>query len=147
MGDFSKEINSNFPNEHLKALLNIKYTANYLDTIGNTILKPFNISEQQYNILRILRGSKEAITVKTVKDRMVQKSPNTTRLMDKLCDKGLIERTRCENDRRVVYVKINKKGLTLLEEIKIVDFESYMNQISENEAKILNELLDKIREK
>lgn len=100
MGDFSKEINSTFPNERVKALLNIKYTANYLDTIGNAFLKPFNISEQQYNILRILRGAKEAITVNAVKDRMVQKSPNSTRLMDKLCDKGFIERVRCENDRR-----------------------------------------------
>ncbi len=75
MAEFSKEINSKFPNERVKALLNIKFTANYLDHIGNAHLKPFNISEQQYNILRILRGAKEAITVKTVKDRMVQKSP------------------------------------------------------------------------
>ena len=81
MGNFSEDINSKFPNERIKAMLNIKYTANYLDSIGNSILKPFNISEQQYNILRILRGAKAAITVKTVKDRMVQKSPNATRLM------------------------------------------------------------------
>ncbi|SNR52378.1 DNA-binding transcriptional regulator, MarR family [Lutibacter agarilyticus] len=147
MAEFSKEINSTFPNERVKALLNIKFTANYLDTIGASMLKPFNISEQQYNILRILRGAKEAITVNSVKERMVQKSPNSTRLMDKLCDKGLIERTRCENDRRVVYVKINAKGLALLEEIKIDDFDNYLNSISDKEAKVLNELLDKIREK
>jgi len=67
MADFSKEINSVFPNERVKALLNIKFTANYLDNIGNEILKPFNISEQQYNILRILRGAKESITVNSVK--------------------------------------------------------------------------------
>lgn len=145
MTEFSKEINSKFPNERVKALLNIKFTANYFDNIGNTHLKPFNISEQQYNILRILRGAKRAITVKTVKDRMVQKSPNSTRLMDKLSDKGFIERTRCENDRRVVYVKINEKGLNLLEAIKIDDFDSYLSSISIKEAKMLNELLDKIR--
>jgi len=145
MADFSKEINSVFPNERVKALLNIKFTANYLDNIGNAILKPFNISEQQYNILRILRGAKDAITVKSVKERMVQKSPNATRLMDKLCDKNLIERVRCENDRRVVYVQINEKGLALLDEIKIEDFDDYMNNISEKEAKLLNELLDKLR--
>lgn len=146
MAEFSKEINSKFPNERIKALLNIKFTANYLDNIGNAHLKPFNISEQQYNILRILRGAKEAITVKTVKDRMVQKSPNATRLMDKLCDKGLIERLRCENDRRVVYVKINEKGLALLEKIKLDEFDSYLNNLSDAEAKLLNELLDKFRE-
>lgn len=147
MAEFSKEINAKFPNEKLKALLNIKFTANYLDTIGTSILKPFNISEQQYNILRILRGAKEAITVNSVKERMIQKSPNTTRLMDKLCDKGLIDRSRCENDRRVVYVQINEKGLTLLNEIKIEDFENYVDTISEQDAKLLNELLDKVRGK
>lgn len=145
MGNFSKEINSTFPNERVKALLNIKYTANYLDTIGNAILQPFNISEQQYNILRILRGSKEAITVNTVKDRMIQKSPNTTRLMDKLCDKGFIERVRCENDRRVVYVKINDKGLALLNKINMNEFDSCMQNISEKDAKLLNDILDKLR--
>ena len=147
MTEFSKEINSTFPNERIKALLNIKFTANYLDTIGASMLKPFKISEQQYNILRILRGAKEAITVNSVKERMVQKSPNSTRLMDKLCDKGLIERVRSENDRRVVYVEINKKGLALLDEIKMDDFENYLNSISDKEAKVLNELLDKIRGK
>ena len=145
MAEFSKEINSTFPNERIKALLNIKFTANYFDNIGNTALKPYNISEQQYNILRILRGANKLITVNTVRDRMVQKSPNATRLMDKLCDKGLIERERCENDRRVVYVKINEKGLNLLENIKMEDIESILNNISEKEALQLNTLLDKIR--
>jgi DNA-binding MarR family transcriptional regulator len=145
MGDFSKEINSTFPNENVKALLNIKYTANFLDTLGNTFLKPYNISEQQYNILRILKGAKGPITMSKVKERMVQKSPNSTRLMDKLCDKGFIERVRCENDRRVVYVQINEKGLALLNEINMDEFNKYINKISEKEAKQLNELLDKIR--
>ena len=103
MGAIAKDINSKFPNEKVKALINIKYTANWLDTIGNEILKPNKISIQQYNILRILRGSEKAITVTTIKERMIQKSPNSTRLMDKLCDKNLIERTRCENDRRVTF--------------------------------------------
>jgi len=145
MGDIAKDINSKFPNEKVKALINIKYTANWLDTIGNEILKPHKISIQQYNILRILRGAKKAITVNTVKDRMIQKSPNSTRLMDKLCNKGLIERTRCENDRRVVYVKISEKGLQLLSKINIEEFDSYMNSITEEEAKTLNKILDKIR--
>jgi len=145
MGDIAKDINSKFLNEWVKALINIKYTANWLDTIGNEILKPHKISIQQYNILRILRGAKKAITVNTVKDRMIQKSPNSTRLMDKLCNKGLIERTRCENDRRVVYVKISDKGLKLLSKINIEEFDSHMNSITEEEAKTLNKILDKIR--
>ena len=145
MGDIAKDINSTFPNEKVKALINIKYTANWLDTIGNEILKPYKISIQQYNILRIARGAEKAITVNTIKERMIQKSPNATRLMDKLCDKNLIERTRCENDRRVVYIKISEKGLKLLDKINIDEFDSQMNTITEDEAKLLNKLLDKIR--
>jgi DNA-binding MarR family transcriptional regulator len=76
---------------------------------------------------------------------MVQKSPNTTRLMDKLCDKGFIDRVRCENDRRVVYVKISTAGLTLLNEITIEEFDNCLTNISESDAKKLNEILDKIR--
>jgi len=145
MGDISKDINSKFPNEHVKALINIKYTANWLNTVGNEFLKPFKISNQQYNILRILKGANDSVTVNMVKERMIEKSPNATRLMDKLCDKGLIERMRCENDRRVVYVKISEKGLKLLDKIKMEEFDNHMNSITEEEAKKLNEILDKIR--
>ncbi len=145
MGDISKDINSKFPNERVKALINIKYTANWLNTMGNEFLKTSKISNQQYNILRILKGANEAVTVNMVKDRMIEKSPNATRLMDKLCDKGLIERTRCENDRRVVYVKISEKGMKLLDKINVDELGKPMNAISEEEAKILNAILDKIR--
>lgn len=145
MGDLAKEINSKFENERTKALINIKYTANFLDNIGNEILKPFYISEQQYNILRILRGAKKAITVNSVKERMIQKSPNSTRLMDKLCDKKLIDRMRCENDRRVVYVKITERGLKLLNRISLNLLNEKMNSLTEKEAQLLNNLLDKIR--
>ena len=145
MGDLAKEINSKFPNEKVKALLNIKYTASWLDQIGNEILKPYKISEQQYNILRILRGAGKAITVNEVKERMIQKSPNATRLMDKLFDKQLIERTRCENDRRVVYIKITKNGDDLLEKINMKEFDDVLKVLTEQEAKTLNTLLDKIR--
>ena len=145
MGDLAKEINSTFPNQRVKALLNIKYTASWLDQIGTELLKPHNISEQQYNILRILRGAAKQITVTEVKERMIQKSPNTTRLMDKLCDKKLIDRNRCESDRRVVFVKITKKGLDLLERINLSDFHDYMERLTDGEAKLLNDLLDKLR--
>lgn len=145
MGDLAKEINSKFPNEFVKALINIKYTANYLDNIGNEILKPHKISVQQYNILRILRGAGKAISVNTVKERMIEKSPNSTRLMDKLCEKNLIERTRCDHDRRVVYIKITKRGLKLLDEVNMDEFDKHMNKIELNEAEALNRILDKLR--
>ncbi|UCE93240.1 MAG: winged helix DNA-binding protein [Flavobacteriaceae bacterium] len=145
MGDFAKEINASFTSERLKALLNIKFTSNWLDQIGSEILKPYNISEQQYNILRILRGAEKEMAVNQVKERMIQKSPNSTRLMDKLCEKKLIARSRCENDRRVVFVKISDKGLKLLEDIDMSEFDKYINRLSEKEAVKLSELLDKIR--
>lgn len=145
MGDIAKDINSKFPNEHIKALINIKYTANWLDSLGNEILKPFFISLQQYNILRILNGAGEALKVNTVKERMIEKSPNTTRLMDKLCDKNLIERIRCENDRRVVYITITDKGKELLKKINIESFNNQMKNITQDEARLLNTILDKIR--
>ena len=145
MGDLAKDINSKFDNEYVKALINIKYTSAYLDNIANKILKPHNISEPQYNILRILRGAGKEINVNTVKERMIQKSPNSTRLMDKLYDKKLIKRSRCESDRRVVYVEISKDGLALLERINFKALDKYARSLTAGEAKTLNKLLDKIR--
>ena len=145
MGDLSKDISSSFPNERVKALINIKYTASYLDQVGAAMLRPYGISEPQYNILRILRGAGKAITINQVKERMVQRSPNSTRLMDKLCEKNLISRSRGEQDRRVVYVKIEGKGLDLLKKISFDEFEKHMNRLSDEEAQHLNQLLDKIR--
>ena len=145
MGDLAKDINSTFPSEKVKALINIKYTAGWIETQSNDVLKPHQISIQQYNILRILRGAKQQVTVQTVKDRMIEKSPNTTRLMDKLCAKNLIERIRCENDRRVVYVKIANPGLKLLKEINMENSEDLMSKLNQEELVLLNSLLDKIR--
>jgi DNA-binding MarR family transcriptional regulator len=145
MGDISKDINSKFENSKLKALINIKYTSNWLNSKENDFFKPYGISPQQYNILRILRGAKDKIKVQVVKDRMVERAPNATRLMDKLCDKNLIERDRCEHDRRVVYVKITKEGLVLLSTIDIQENFKFLEKISEEEAVTLSAILDKIR--
>ena len=145
MGNLEKDLNAKFESEWLKAIINIKYTAGWLDQLGNQILKPFNITEPQFNILRILRGAKEPITVTTIKSRMIQKSPNATRLMDKLCDKKFIERVRCENDRRAVYVEISKDGLEVLEKINMNKMNKNLNILSEIDVVKLNNLLDKIR--
>ena len=145
MGDISKEINSKFANNRIKALLNILYTANWISGFQNEFFKSYGISPQQFNILRILKGADEPVNVQIIKDRMIERSPNATRLMDKLCDKGFIERVRCENDRRVVYVKINDDGLALLNKINMNEFDSCLNKISEKEAKHLNDILDKLR--
>jgi DNA-binding MarR family transcriptional regulator len=145
MGDISKDIQSNFPSEKVKALINIKYTANWLLNKEITFFKPYGISPQQYNILRILRGAGEAIKVQLVKERMIERSPNTTRLLDKLYDKKLITRYRCKVDRRVVYIEISDEGLLLLSEIDRVEKSGFLNNITDDEAILLSGLLDKIR--
>lgn len=133
--------------EKMKAIFLLKITANWLESVGNELLKKYQITIQQYNILRILRGAGEAITVQTVKERMIERSPNTTRLMDKLIAKKLIDRTRCENDRRVVYVKINKNGLSLLNKIPIENYEKHLDILTEEEIQTINQILFKLIKK
>jgi DNA-binding MarR family transcriptional regulator len=145
MGDLSKDINTTFPNDKVKALLNIIYTANWISSKQNAFFKEFGLSPQQYNILRILRGAGEPITVQTIKDRMLERAPNATRLMDKLCAKNLIERVACADDRRVVHIAIKKAGLSLLKEIDANQKEDVLRNLNLKEAKTLSDLLDKIR--
>ena len=145
MGDIGKDIFSKFPNNKVKALINIKYTANWISSLENEFFKPYGISPQQYNILRILRGAKEPIKVQTIKDRMIERAPNATRLMDKLCDKGFISRIRCDHDRRVVYISITDRGLELLGTIEENNELIFLDRLTEQEAGLLSDLLDKIR--
>ncbi|MDX8552731.1 MarR family transcriptional regulator [Tenacibaculum sp. 1B UA] len=146
MGDISKDINSKFQNDKIKAFINIKYTANWISSKENEFFKQYSISSQQFNILRILRGAKEAIKVQTIKDRMIERAPNATRLMDKLYEKKLIDRVRCEHDRRVVYISITQQGKKLL---KVIDDNlhlDFIDNLTEEEATQLSDLLDKIRQ-
>jgi MarR family transcriptional regulator, 2-MHQ and catechol-resistance regulon repressor len=143
------EIKTTFKDERFKAMINIKFTANWMNSIQNKSLENFGLSIPQYNILRILRGAKgDSLSVTTIRDRMVEKSPNTTRLMDKLIDKKFIERVRCEQDRRVVYVTITQAGLDLLDQMdeQLNAMDDFMSRISLQDAEILNNLLDKLRE-
>jgi len=145
MGNFAEEVSSTFKSEHHKAFFNLKYTSSYLSSIIDVVFTKSNISSQQYNVLRILRGAKKAIKVSSVKERMIEKSPNTTRLMDKLVSKNLIIRSRREEDRRAVYVEITELGLDLIDEIKVDDDLLELDKISTEEAFELNRILDKIR--
>jgi len=142
-------IQSKFTTPQVKVIANLKYTANVVGAMQNSFMGQFGLTMPQFNILRILRGAKCEITVNTIKERMIEKSPNTTRLMDKLIDKELIERTRCNEDRRVVYIKITDAGLELLAEIDVKikdewDTFSPVN-ISDEDANLLSDLLDKLR--
>ncbi len=145
MGDIAKDIQSTFPSEKVKALVNIKYTANWIESNQTAFFKPYGISPQQFNILRILKGAGEPIKVQTIKDKMIERAPNATRLMDKLCAKDLIDRIPCPNDRRVVHIEITKDGIALLSKIKKEDHEDLLKNLSQKEAKQLSDILDKIR--
>jgi len=145
MGDISKDINSKFANYKIKASLNIIYTANWINSHQIKFFKPYGISPQQYNILRILKGAGEPLNVQTIKDRMVERSPNATRLMDKLCAKNLIERIACPRDRRVVHINITKGGIDLLNKICKHLKNDILDNLTEKEAIQLSDLLDKIR--
>ena len=145
MGDLSKDINSKFANNKVKALLNIIYTANWISSHQNEFFKSYGISPQQYNILRILKGANEPLNVQTIKDRMSGRSPNATRLMDKLCAKKFIERCPSEHDRRVVKIAITKKGHALLDSIPDNFNHELLKNLNEEEAEQLSKLLDKMR--
>ncbi len=145
MGDIAKDINSKFDTVKDKALINILYTASWISSFQNEFFKPFGISRQQYNILRILKGANEALNVQTIKKRMIERSPNATRLMDKLYAKDLIERFPCEDDRRVVFINITQKGRELLGAISKDFNQDLLRNITEEEAVQLSGLLDKMR--
>ncbi|MEN9997913.1 MAG: hypothetical protein RI922_903 [Bacteroidota bacterium] len=144
-----EEIKSSFTSPQQRAIVNIRFTSNFLGNIQNQFMSKYDLSMAQFNILRILRGAKDMINVNTVKERMIEKSPNTTRLMDKLIDKGLIERMRCTEDRRVVYVKISEQGLNLLADMdRSLDVNTLIKaNLTDDEANTLSDLLDKVREK
>ena len=145
MGDLAKDINSKFENNRVKAMLNIIYTANWINSCQNEFFKDFGISPQQYNILRILNGAGVALNVQTIKERMLERSPNATRLMDKLCAKDYIERLPSEQDRRVVKIAITKNGIDLLTSIPKNLNKDLLKNLTEEEAIQLSDLLDKMR--
>lgn len=149
MPSIGEELVSRFESEQQKAILNILFTSNWLRTNHTILLAPYGLSMQQYNILRILRGAKgEKVNMHCVKERMIDRAPNTTRLTDKLLTKGLVERERCENDRRVVYIRITAKGMDMLQvldkQMKIHWDEAH-GRLNEKDARILNIALDALR--
>lgn len=145
--EIGKVIKAKFANPQQKALVNLRYTSNFIGQKYNNFMGQYDLSMAQFNILRILRGAKEALSVNEVKNRMIERSPNTTRLMDKLIEKQLVERVRCEDDRRVVYISITESGLELLSKIDVEsDINNYFNTaLTTEEAETLSALLDKLR--
>ncbi len=137
-----------FRNEFQKLIINLIYTGGWINGRNSEFLKPFGLTNQQYNLLRILRGQyPEPATVNLLIDRMLDKMSNASRIVDKLITKKLVERKACSGDRRCVDVIITDKGLKLLQKIEIEEknWESLSKNLSLSESKQLNKLLDKLR--
>lgn len=140
---------ANFKSPFSKAIINVIYTNNWLQSLQVEIFKPFDLTLQQYNVLRILRGQyPNPITVIAIIERMLDKMSNASRLVDKLLAKDLVIRRLCPHDRRAVDVIITDKGLKLLEELDTLQhqWEDKLQGLTESEALQLSELLDKMRQ-
>ena len=145
-----KDVNTDkFGGETKKVLVNILYTASWIRGRFNKTLKPYQLSEQQFNVLRILRGQyPEPAMLSLIQARMLDKMSNATRLVDKLEKKGLVTRKRNEQNRRQVNILITQKGLNLLEELDTV-FEDYIKIYEDfplEDTRLLSNLLDRLRE-
>ncbi len=134
---------------HLKAIINIELTNGWQSNIQDNFFKSYQLSHQQYNILRILRGQHpEGVSVNDIKRRMIDKMSNVSRLVEKLKQKGYVERVECEDDRRVVFVHLTKIGNTVLNDIdKTIAINlAAFSRISVEEAEELSRILEKLRD-
>ena len=144
-----EEIKGRFRNEYHKGLINLIFTAKQLNQKFASVLKIYKITEPQYNVLRILRGNKQSTTssIGYIKERMLDRNSDVSRIVDKLYGLQYIDRKECRNDRRQKEVSITEKGLGLLSKMdkseKQVD--TFLKNLNDSEIKTLNKILDKIR--
>ncbi|MCD2260142.1 MarR family winged helix-turn-helix transcriptional regulator [Psychroserpens luteolus] len=145
-----KEIKSTVKlDEKDKTVINLIYTNNWLKEKMHVFFKAYDLSQEQYNVLRILRGQKgHPANLSTIQDRMLNKMSNTTRLIDKLLKKEFVTRQMCASNRRKIEIFITKKGLNLLTEldqkVKTINIE-ITKSLNSSELSQLNKLLDKLR--
>ncbi len=138
-----------FRNVHQKAAINLIYTVGWMRDRTKCIFEAEDITAQQFNILRILRGSfPQPLSTLQIRERMLEKMSDTSRIVDRLIAKGLVKKVTCKSDRRLVDVIITDKGKKLLErlDLKQDEIDNVLNRLSEKDADILSELLDKIRD-
>ncbi len=137
-----------FRNEYQKATVNLIFSANWLNEKIKQFLDSEDITPQQYNILRILRGTKQPLSTLQIRERMLDKMSDTSRIVERLLRKGLVEKKICPADKRMVDVVISKKGIALLEKLdhRNEELDSLLQSLSPDEANALNGLLDKMRE-
>lgn len=145
-----KEIQqTRFRNAHQKAAINLIYTVGWMREKTKCVFDAEDITPQQFNILRILRGSfPQPLSTLQIRERMLEKMSDTSRIVDRLIAKGLVKKLTCKSDRRLVDVIITDKGRKLLEKLdtRQDEIDGVLGNLSEKDANILSELLDKIRE-
>ncbi len=138
-----------FRNEFQKASLNLIYSANWLMTEHKIFFAQYGLTPQQYNVLRILRGSiGQALSTSDIRERMVDKNSDSSRIVDKLHRIGLISRKVNQDDKRFVAVSIAKKGLELLTKIDVKEqqLDDMLSKLTHKQAQTLNQLLNKMRD-
>jgi DNA-binding MarR family transcriptional regulator len=138
-----------FRNAHQKAAVNLIYTLSWMREKTKSIFESEDITSQQFNILRILRGSyPQPLSTLQIRERMLEKMSDTSRIVDRLIAKGLVKKVTCKSDRRLVDVIITDKGKKLLERLdeKQDEIDGVLGNLSEKDANILSDLLDKIRD-
>jgi DNA-binding MarR family transcriptional regulator len=137
-----------FKSEHQRAIVNLIFTYNWTTEQLKQIFEKQGLTMQQFNILRILRGSQLPLSTLEIRERMLDKMSDTSRIVDRLIIKGLAKKITCKADKRLVDVSITEKGKKVLQKIDLQenDMENIAQSLSENEAKTLNKLLDKIRQ-
>ena len=148
MATIDEALKTNFQNDTHRFVANVIFTSGWIKSLFVDFLKPFGLTSPQYNILRILKGAKDWVPMSEIKELMIEKSPNTTRLVDKLLKKELVERQRSEADRRIVYIQISSQGLALLKEIdekNVGPQVDFMDRVTESEARQVCEILDRLR--
>lgn len=139
---------SNFKSEEHKAMLNILYTAYYLKASNAELLKAHNLTGEQYNVMRILKGKyPKAMCIKDIGSRMIEKNSNVPRIIDRMVTKGIAQKATSKEDRRETLIGLTAEGLKLLENANKTISENLENRttLTEDEAKKLNKLLEKIR--
>ena len=132
-----------------KTVVNMMYTSRIMEEAIVAVLKQYGLSTPQYNVLRILRGQHgNAANLSTLQERMIDKNSNTTRLVDKLIDKGWVKRNVCERNRRKIEIFITDDGLKILKQLDPIveqNNKHILKNLSKNELEELNKLLDKLR--
>ena len=144
-----KDINQRrFRNEWQKAMINLTYTHNWMNERFKSFLDQFDLTAQQFNILRILRGAGTPLSTLQIRARMLDKMSDTSRIVDRLILKGLVRKTTCKHDKRLVDVVITDEGQQVLKQIDTLhdEMDSIMMGLDMQEARQLNSLLDKLRE-